>query len=554
MLNPSKTETYLFYFLLLLSLMIFSFTFLIKHFKKADEKTSIAKAPSSYHSSQIDSTSQSEKHGTTEETTFTETRCVTETTMRMEHKSPHPDIQAPSPIPHKERVPHTVNSDITNDYTHLRTEIKPTVSVNLPVTSITQPQNKIDSFINKAISSNTNEINKYTTFENTQRPDQLMQGDLNTAQRSNASFKRIPSPLPKHDVSLTPGLPPEIGYMPKVSDVNRNSISDRIKMLESSYDETHEAPQGGIKVFPPGNHFESKESFSETIIQKSINDLPVAHRPVEPLYPPVSNASDRDAEFSRIISPRLSVEDRRPDNQWTSPKPFEAPEYAKSPVLGDVNHENLRKQTIRETARAIESKIKEYESNEYELKAPSLVRHITPSTERYYSPRPLSDIALNLQPGSPPEMCFAARPPSSPKTADSTPTPTMQRVESRKFKPIKPMETSGYVADTEESLYSCTKTQKFESSSNKQYYETHDNKQITQSEPFSFYDSKTEKTCQTSGNVEKVRFILNIFCVFMFVKIHRFFYFFHFSFIFFKFYFYRKSSMCVNIIRTHFLL
>lgn len=58
-----------------------------------DEKDSSTILPNSYQSSQFQSITQSNKNGTSEQIIQTETRRTIETTMRMEHKSPHPDIQ-----------------------------------------------------------------------------------------------------------------------------------------------------------------------------------------------------------------------------------------------------------------------------------------------------------------------------------------------------------------------------------------------------------------------------------------------------------------------------
>lgn len=56
--------------------------------------------PNSYHSSQTETIKQSDTHGSSEQTIHTETCRITETTMRMEHKSPLPDIEfSPSPRP-----------------------------------------------------------------------------------------------------------------------------------------------------------------------------------------------------------------------------------------------------------------------------------------------------------------------------------------------------------------------------------------------------------------------------------------------------------------------
>lgn len=59
-----------------------------------------ANVPNSYHSSQTDTITKSDTHRSSEQTIHTETCRITETTMRMEHKSPLPDIEFnPSPRP-----------------------------------------------------------------------------------------------------------------------------------------------------------------------------------------------------------------------------------------------------------------------------------------------------------------------------------------------------------------------------------------------------------------------------------------------------------------------
>lgn len=75
---------------------------------------------------------------------------------------------------------------------------------------------------------------------------------------------------------------------------------------------------------------------------------------------------------------------------------------------------------VNETIEQISSKIQEYEqshwSNDYDLKAPALVKHVTPIIKPYENGVEISakvdsaiQVPINLEPGEPPELCFAPR-------------------------------------------------------------------------------------------------------------------------------------------------
>lgn len=515
-----------------------------KQKKKIGGSNTSATVPSSYQSSHIENTTQSDSHGTSEQTILTETRCVTETTLRMEHKSPHPDIEPPTFIS-KSPIPINQFSNEQKYTEKLVTQSKSPIEY-LPNRNATPHQDEVDYATNK-LNTNSCETIKYSTFKSSGAVDKLST-DPNKLMYSNAPLP-IESKLydDLNDLNLIPGPAPEIGYMPKVNDIRASStISDRIKQLESSQAEEHEPPSGGIRIFPNINLIEKHEEYSQTF-SKTLNDVPIQSQPIEPIYRPASNISIRDNDF-RSPSPRPSAEGVNMEKLWASPKPFE---HARSPIF-DVQetNETLRRSSIRETTRAIENKIKEYKSvpqNDFQLKAPSLVKYLTPIAkpqETFFKKTaevPVSNIIL--EPGSPPEMCFAPRTefetrpsvvetverslehdlqrgptkvlPFSVRTMPPSPKNThIQKFDVNRFKVNKPCESSGYAADTEDSRYSCMKTEHFESHSNKQYYEKSNNYPSTPTptiKPFSPYDHELERNLTDNRFSEKVRPIITIY-------------------------------------------
>lgn len=485
--------------------------------------------PSSYHTSQLESTTQSDTtHGTSEQIIMTETRCVTEKTMRMEHKSPHPDIEPPSfHITSKPIQTITEHSHTEQTFKHEKIATK----------SPTPPQQsklyELEHITPHTMQTNSNscETIKYTTFKSsTALPDQL-RVDPNESMYHDIPINIAPNePNSFSNLNLTPGPPPEIGYAPeskpnttvaiidaKNHDKTYHSISDRVKLLENSLAECHEPPAGGQKVFPYAqNVVQSTQNYTETN-NKTINENPVlSPTPNEPIYRRASNVSVRS------LSPRPSAEGIQMEKSWTSPSPVSHANYYE-------NNEQLRKNSIRETTKAIEKRIKEYENyapNEYELKAPSLVKFITPIA-------PANN--LHLEPGAPPEMCYAA-PPAVEKRASMVeiierslerdlergpskvlpcsvrmmpPSPqNVPRLSPSPIKMIKPNDWhSGYTADTEESRYStsCTTTEHTESKSAKQYFQQIDRQLFSPTKSYSPYEHVPDINFNSNHFPKKVR-------------------------------------------------
>lgn len=515
--------------------------------KVADNSLAPATAivPSSYHSSQLESTTHSDTtHGASEQIILTETRCVTEKTMRMEHKSPHPDIEPPS----FNTTPKPLQT--ITEQSHSEQTFKHEKIATKSPTPPQQQQSKLydlEHIIPHKMQTNSNscETIKYTTFKSSALPDQL------PADPNKSLYRDVPINVerivPTGNLHLTPGPPPEIGYAPeptteavdtaavsvgadtkKVEDKTYHSISDRVKLLENSLAECHEPPAGGQKVFPYiQNGIQSIHTYTETM-NKTISEIPVLSHAAEPIYRRASNVSVRS------LSPRPSAEGIQMEKSWTSPSPVSYANYYDS-------NEQLRKSSIRETTKAIENRIKEYENQapptrEYELKAPSLVKYITPIT---------SANDLNLQPGAPPEMCFAPPPvgekrismvetierslekdlergpskvlPCSVRTMPPSPQ-NVPRLTPSPIKMIKPNEWhSGYSADTEESRYSATSTttEKTESKSAKQYFQQIDRQIFSPTKSYSPYDHVTDVNLNSNHFPKKVRSLSSVYHTFV---------------------------------------
>lgn len=405
--------------------------------------------------------------------------------MRMEHKSPLPDIEPPrlfvkSPVPpFAERIeikhqPHTSEHTKSNSCKESFNES------HFPNKS--HLQNELDRPLNKLQTSmNSSETIKYSSYKSAPAPEPLP-CDLNKSSRDeqprDVCFDQ------RTEFSLVPGPPPQFGYLPDAAPSN------------SSMQRT-------------------EERFSETVT-RTINEVPVQPLPIQvsvPIAPPPMPAQ----------KPWTPAPVEKP---WT-PKPF-----APSPVALE-SQESLRRNSIRETAKAIESKIKEIESTNYELRAPGLVRETLPRQFKHvpFQPAPVpARHDIFLQPEPPAEICFAPQtaheqtssfaetiersssrgPPCGPPSPVRMMPPSPQNYPKISIIPVqtvKDRESSGYAADTEESRFtSNSRTEHFESSSARQYFQ-----RIDQSnKPFSPFENEFNRVPQ------KVRSVIDIkcFCVY----------------------------------------
>lgn len=270
--------------------------------------------PNSYHSSQTDTVAQTDTHGSSEQTIHTETCRITETTMRMEHKSPLPDIEFnPSPRPFETR--HRFAYE-----TKPHTEV---VSLQQPLPTPQQHHEYADQ--EHLVAAKTFGNLKYTTFETATAPQ-------------GAQFGQ----------EIAEEVLPTTKY---------GSVSDRVKTLEKSSIEEH----------------------------SPVKSVPIWNAPIE--------------------SPTQYIFEKHRYQGFSTP----------THQMNGTSTPNV----VNETIEQISSKMQEYErfhtihGYDYDLKAPALVKHVTPIakpfTNGYQSEDVLKTTTLNLQPGKPPEICYAPR-------------------------------------------------------------------------------------------------------------------------------------------------
>uniref|UniRef100_A0A1B0CIV6 Ig-like domain-containing protein n=2 Tax=Lutzomyia longipalpis TaxID=7200 RepID=A0A1B0CIV6_LUTLO len=356
--------------------------------KGSEESSAILRPPSSSHSAHTVSQATMDLHGSEESTIVTETRRTTEATMRMEHKVSFPDLPPltqtqntqthATPMRHEATMSDSaaLKSSGTNtealEMKRVATQTPPQVPTKpcqeeeevIQTQSITK-KSAMEYFEHK-IKSEPEE--KYTKFS-----------DLKVSpfeQKLSSDLKML---------NLEPGPAPEIGFMPKGDQVKRENISDRIKRLEEGHRET-ETPSGGIRVFP----------------QLSRADEPGS------------------------VSPRPSAEAVAMEKLWASPKPHEVHDFTEKktteqrytwassqemsigtchdvPTEVPTTDDTLKNYSITSAKKVFEDKLKEAP----ELVAPQLVRQV--SKERPKSVHELFH-AIHLEPGSPPEVCYAPKP------------------------------------------------------------------------------------------------------------------------------------------------
>lgn len=436
--------------------------------------------PNSYHTSQYETATKTDARGTTEQTCVTETRRVTQSTMRLEHKSPYPDIEpssftpksyTPSQAPNYDRSPAPfVSPDKAG---HQQFEQKKITSVS-----------SSNSYHNSGLDYPTAipEPAKYSKFDHSKTPQAVFYNLNKTSDNDNFTYHQREE---FKKLNLIPGPQPEFGVMPKADDTKKECISDRIKKLESSYKDIGEAPQGGVKILPFGTSHSTTQtqhhSYSSSLV-KQINDVPTLSKP---------------SAFNGFTtpSPKPTADGLAMQKLWSSPKPFE--------TSTDDDEGELKRHSIKETAKAFDTKISEYKNSahDYELKAPGLVRTIFPAAPR---PRPksfheYSNANVNLLPGPAPEMCYAPRVAyergsSLVETIEQSLVKDMEKPPTRvipgavRMMPPSPLHsvpdstptnklwtpkpTSGYAADTEESNYrSTSRSETIESHTNRQFYD-----------------------------------------------------------------------------------
>lgn len=189
----------------------------------------------------------------------------------------------------------------------------------------------------------------------------------------------------------------------------------------------------------------------------------------EPIMRPQAHISEPEKQQNglRSPSPRPSAEGVAMEKLWSSPKSTQEHEkqfdssfyhtskneFAEEKIVRkfssvsesdtDYKYEsasetdtlnlNRRRSSTKETAKMFEEKIKEAENSprhDYDLKAPGLVKQILPRPQQPDRPKSVQESLLpdiHLEPGSPPEICYAPRTPTRKQSLAETFEQTIEK-------------------------------------------------------------------------------------------------------------------------------
>lgn len=286
---------------------------------------------------------------------------------------------------------------------------------------------------------------KYTRFEDLRKESKMY------VHKQNEVKEQFQSKL-HEDLSylnLVPEPPPEMGFMPKAEKAQPEKIVDKVKKLEEKH-QASETPLSG-SVFPSTFKKEEKFSKKEFVQTSTIGSSPFMQKPASPApptrcYTPQPNRDTLftpDMNSNRSASPRPSGEAVNMEKLWTSkpktPEPFayqsqnfshetkssfvaysssqqtmtQEPVKPAEPIFVPVQpyqpeqqqpEPEQPKMSIKDTKSFFEQRIKQEEVKPMptDLKAPGLVRQFA---------KPMVPLVpLDLEPGAPPEICYAPKP------------------------------------------------------------------------------------------------------------------------------------------------
>lgn len=269
--------------------------------------------------------------------------------------------------------------------------------------------------------------------------------------------------------NLQPGSPPEMGFMPKESQAAPEKIVDKVKRLEEAHSQATEVPLP--QSFRREERFEKKEFKSSStngsvpfvpqptapqLPALTLPEMPASNLPQPPAmsYLPSINRDQlfTDPKFMRSASPKPSMEAVNMEKLWAqkpkTPEPFShvsqqqqnfthehkssfvaytssqqsqqssqqqqqqfiTPQEHFLPIQVDTTdsqEQEMPKLSIKETKNFFEQRIKQEEmkSTPADLKAPGLVKQfVKPESKVMHDAS-----GLGLEPGAPPEMCYAPK-------------------------------------------------------------------------------------------------------------------------------------------------
>lgn len=344
-------------------------------------------------------------------------------------------------------------------------------SDDIPVSQPPEPLKKsaLDFFENNLKNLPPLQDDKYTRFEDTLKGSKTYVHKQNEVKEQFRS--KLTEDLSY--LNLVPEPPPEMGFMPKVQKGQPERLVEKVKKLEESHQSSETPLSGGVfpQSFKKEEKYEKKEFLSTSTVSTSpflqqnkpaspfLQQKPASpfvHKPVSPLptYTPQANRDQlftADPKLTRSPSPKPSTEAVNMEKLWAlkvkSPEPFTVQQQQQQSfshehkssfvayssqqthmqqsqhekTLPSTEHfvpiqtypveppqqqqqEELPKMSIKDTKSYFEQRIKQEEVKTLptDLKAPGLVRQFA---------KPMVPlIPLDLEPGSPPEICYAPKP------------------------------------------------------------------------------------------------------------------------------------------------
>lgn len=417
--------------------------------------------PKDNYSAHQEVKSQAHMGSSTESKVILETTRTTSATMRMEHKANFPDLpvtfsqrtQTPS-IPSVSEgtmvgsdLKQETKSQTESTQTQFETPKAAGESVPFPFTDTPAMPTALNFFENNLKNLGPLQEEKYTRYED------VVKSSKTYVHKQNEVKDQFKSKL-THDLSslnLVPEPPPEMGFMPKVQASQPERIVEKVKKLEEIH-QSNETPLSGT-VYPQGFKKEERHEKKEFLSTKSVATSPFMQKPASPASPrPYTPQINRDQLFTaeprmtRSPSPKPSTEAVNMEKLWAlkpkSPEPYShsqqqsfSHEHKSSFVAYSSSqtqiNESMKQETLpskeqfvpiqpyatqtpvqEETPRAsikdtksyFEQRIKQEEVKPVpsDLKAPGLVRQFA---------KPMVPlIPLDIEPGSPPEICYAPKP------------------------------------------------------------------------------------------------------------------------------------------------
>lgn len=207
--------------------------------------------------------------------------------------------------------------------------------------------------------------------------------------------------LTEHEMStlnITPGTPIEMGFVPKPDYQKGAHISDKFKKLEEVKIYPKEPPLRGISIMPP----KLEENYSSsTSFVKEVKHLENNITKGIPIYRPSAMLSPVQTTFNRAASPKPSADGVAMEKLWSSRNT----DYESCYSEQESKYESFM--SASETEPESEKPMNTFK---HDLKAPFLVRQVSeksPPKPILIPKSPIPDITL--QPGSPPEICFAPK-------------------------------------------------------------------------------------------------------------------------------------------------